>query len=341
MYGYIYKTTNIENGKFYIGKHKSDSYDPDYLGSGVYITSAIAKHGEDKFTNEIIDTADSADELNEKEKFWITKLDARNLGYNIAPGGDGGAVWGDPSNHPSLGKGGLKGESNPMYKRLKANPDLREELASDMRNRRHIIGPDGERRFVHIEDIQDYLDKGWRCPRLEAEQKEKDRLERLAVSGKKRLHPGRKKGVYYHSPETKEKMRITRLKLLSDPEFKKRMLISSCEGIRNRSKEQKEHFSEVRRIIQTGKKPSKEAILKRSETLKKGYASGLYDKRLGRAAWNKGIKMSEEEAKRLGQLAKGRIHVTNGTVNKMIYPEELQKWEEQGFHKGRTLKKKI
>ena len=33
MYGYIYKTTNLVNGKIYVGQHKGE-FTEDYIGSG-------------------------------------------------------------------------------------------------------------------------------------------------------------------------------------------------------------------------------------------------------------------------------------------------------------------
>lgn len=55
MYGYIYKTTNLINGKFYIGKHKSEKYDPSYYGSGKIIRLAIKKYGLENFKNEVLE----------------------------------------------------------------------------------------------------------------------------------------------------------------------------------------------------------------------------------------------------------------------------------------------
>jgi len=46
-------------------------------------------YGLENFTCELIDTADSSDELNLKECYWIEKFDSRNpnIGYNMTPGG--------------------------------------------------------------------------------------------------------------------------------------------------------------------------------------------------------------------------------------------------------------
>ena len=91
---YIYKTTNLINGKFYVGKSgmKNNSIDYWYLGSGVLLKKAIEKYGRDSFKKEIIEWCSSFEESNEREKYWISTLNALNLeiAYNIAIGGDGG-----------------------------------------------------------------------------------------------------------------------------------------------------------------------------------------------------------------------------------------------------------
>lgn len=96
MYGYIYRTINLINGKQYIGKHKSCEFDPNYKGSGKIIREAYDKYGWDNFQVEMLCPCFSRNELNSEEVFIIDYLDAvsSNRYYNIAKGGDGGDVTG-------------------------------------------------------------------------------------------------------------------------------------------------------------------------------------------------------------------------------------------------------
>jgi len=84
---YIYKTTNLINGKIYIGKSEKD-FNENYYGSGLILKKAIKKYGKDNFIVELIEKHDNIDSLNDREKYWID-YHSKNS-YNIAEGGSGG-----------------------------------------------------------------------------------------------------------------------------------------------------------------------------------------------------------------------------------------------------------
>ena len=88
----IYKTTNLINGKIYIGQNSTN--DPTYLGSGLLLTLSIKKHGIQNFIKEILEECSTKDELNNKEKYWIEYYNSRDLkiGYNLSEGGTGGKL---------------------------------------------------------------------------------------------------------------------------------------------------------------------------------------------------------------------------------------------------------
>lgn len=103
MYGYVYKTTDLRNGKIYVGRHKSDEFDTSYFGSGNVIKRIIEKNSTDILSCEILQECYSHDEMCNAEKYWIAKLDSKNpeIGYNIADGGELGYSGGMTGHHQS------------------------------------------------------------------------------------------------------------------------------------------------------------------------------------------------------------------------------------------------
>lgn len=87
IYHFVYKTTNLINGKFYIGKHSTDDLEDGYLGSGIAIRRAVEKHKKENFKREILALFESEEAAYE---FEAQVVDYRNpMSYNLHPGGIG------------------------------------------------------------------------------------------------------------------------------------------------------------------------------------------------------------------------------------------------------------
>ena len=88
MYHILYETTNLINGKKYIGIHSSEVIDDSYLGSGVAIKRAIEKHGKENFERKIISLHASRKELLKAETLYVTEdiVNDKNY-YNMQLGG--------------------------------------------------------------------------------------------------------------------------------------------------------------------------------------------------------------------------------------------------------------
>ena len=92
-YHYIYKTTNIKNGKYYIGMHSTDNLEDGYMGSGKRLRRSLKKYGKQNFKSEILEFLPNRVSLVEKEKELINeKLLKDSLSMNIKKGGEGGFV---------------------------------------------------------------------------------------------------------------------------------------------------------------------------------------------------------------------------------------------------------
>ena len=91
IYGYVYLITNQLNNRKYIGIHHytKPEIDKNYYGSGKIITQAVRTYGRKNFCIQVLDWAESFDELSELEKYYIKLYNAVESEdfYNLADGG--------------------------------------------------------------------------------------------------------------------------------------------------------------------------------------------------------------------------------------------------------------
>lgn len=88
---FIYKTTNLINGKFYLGKRSTKNVDDGYLGSGTVFKRALTKYGRGNFKREILCYTETKELNAELESLLIDESMVSNpMCYNMALGGQGG-----------------------------------------------------------------------------------------------------------------------------------------------------------------------------------------------------------------------------------------------------------
>lgn len=87
---FVYKTTCLVTGKWYIGLHSTNNMDDGYLGSGVRVWRSVKKYGRDQHTREILKEFQTRKEAAEYEESIVTKeLRSDPMCMNIANGGVG------------------------------------------------------------------------------------------------------------------------------------------------------------------------------------------------------------------------------------------------------------
>lgn len=88
---HIYVITNLTNRKQYVGQTIQNPKDrwhrhTSVNNSNTVIGRAIKKYGKENFSFEVVDKANSTEELNIKEREWIAKLGTYENGYNSSKG---------------------------------------------------------------------------------------------------------------------------------------------------------------------------------------------------------------------------------------------------------------
>lgn len=95
MYHFIYKTTNLINGKIYIGAHSTNNINDSYLGSSAILNRAIKKYGRENFQREIIHFCETSEELYQLEREIVNEeFIVRDDVYNVTLGGGGNPLLG-------------------------------------------------------------------------------------------------------------------------------------------------------------------------------------------------------------------------------------------------------
>lgn len=161
MYGYIYKTTNLINGKIYIGQHISETFDLKYKGSGIRLQAAFKKYGKKNFDCILIEACQSLEELNQKEMFWIAEFNACDpeIGYNIKLGGNN-APWPEEVKQ-RIGQGNAGKKRSPEYIEAMRKRQMGNKNNGGRNKGRIVLHKDSTNVYVLPEEVDSYLSQGW------------------------------------------------------------------------------------------------------------------------------------------------------------------------------------
>ena len=90
-YNFVYETTNLINGKIYIGVHSTNDLNDGYLGSGLILIDSIKKYGRKCFKREILQIFSTMEEAYSYEGELVDHAFVNDrMTYNLVPGGKGG-----------------------------------------------------------------------------------------------------------------------------------------------------------------------------------------------------------------------------------------------------------
>lgn len=164
----FYETTNLVNGKKYLGIHGSKDFTKDsYIGSGTILREAVKKYGKSNFIRKDIKFFDTQEEAKEFERKAITPEILRSRDYyNIAEGGGGVAK---NSKQFYVGKKIYVVNENSISKFLESHPKalqgvpkrLRLDRSKRMKGRVTINDGKEHRMVFPGEELDNYLENGW------------------------------------------------------------------------------------------------------------------------------------------------------------------------------------
>jgi group I intron endonuclease len=166
----IYKTTNLINGKIYVGQDRYNNQ--RYLGSGRLLKESIKKHGIENFKKEVLEYC-SLENLNEREAFWIAELNSASssVGYNLTSGGTQRYELSEESRQLIRDKRALQDMSHMCKPQ---SQEVKDKISSSQRGK------------IRTPEFKDRLSKYWKGKKFSEETKRKI-SESLKGKGKGRV----------------------------------------------------------------------------------------------------------------------------------------------------------
>ena len=198
----IYLITNLLNSKQYIGvtKFSLEERFLQHTKRGFFLTEAIQKYGEQKFSIELIEEVKTPEQAYELEIFYIKEYNTKNPnGYNLTDGGDGIFGW-QPTDE-------YRQECSERTKQLHKNKKIgmygknhtektKEKMSQSAKGNQNCLGR------ILSEETKLKISASHKGKILNDSTKDKISENHHNVSGEKNPMYGKK-----HSPETIEKIR--------------------------------------------------------------------------------------------------------------------------------------
>lgn len=184
-YGFVYETTNLKNGKKYIGQKKFTKGYENYLGSGKYLKPDIKKCGKENFKRDILAIAKTQELLNDLENHFIAVNDAVKSDnyYNKANRGQHGNVFANKTEeemkeikkkmseslkgkkHTDEAKEKISrassGANHPMFGK-KHTDEAKEKMSESLKGKFSGSNHPGARAIVQLDKDNNFI-KEWDC----------------------------------------------------------------------------------------------------------------------------------------------------------------------------------
>lgn len=130
MYYYLYKVTNLDSNKIYIGVHKTKNLNDGYMGSGSELLNDIKTFGVDRFSKEILEFFQNSRQmfLREEEMVNFEFLKRPDV-YNKRVGGRGGFDFINSKEDQSWRSEAAKKTTKIFNSRFKSDPNYRKEYS--------------------------------------------------------------------------------------------------------------------------------------------------------------------------------------------------------------------